>query len=585
MISVIIPTRNRPAMLRRALESVLSQNIDEFEVIVIDDGSEPPVVVSAENPRIRLIRTEHRGVGAARATGLTTARGELIAYCDDDDEWLPNHLDALASYLLDHPNVGLVYGDSLWEDGSEAPQAAYSIDFEGSLLAHHNYIFATDVLHRADAARDVGGFDPKLDAHEDWDLWLRMQYVCRLRHLPYGLAIHHWHEGCVAAGDHQSSWLRVYEAHQKRQTAAGAAARHDLDLGGARRLAFDPRTWSNGTRELIWYSSHLSHVGYGSVGRQLLPAVERQEVDVTIAPSRNQPVRGLERFFKPLDHWGRLGLYYDYRVRPSTLPTERLVNYSMWETTRLPKWQVQEINGAAELQLVPCRQNLESFQESGVRVPIEVLHHGVDPELWPEVERYGKDVFVFGSFGALSIRKGIDLLIRAFEDEFRSDEPVSLLLKSTPDAQTDFEIRDPRIELISNVASAEELLSLLQRIDVYVLPSRGEGFGLTGLEAMSTGLPVIATNWSGPAEYLDPEYSFPLSYRMVDAAGTESNYVVYHGHWAEPDYEHLRHLMRWVFEHRDEAAHMGALAAKVTREDWTWDRVAAQLRQLLDDIA
>jgi glycosyltransferase involved in cell wall biosynthesis len=129
------------------------------------------------------------------------------------------------------------------------------------------------------------------------------------------------------------------------------------------------------------------------------------------------------------------------------------------------------------------------------------------------------------------------------------------------------------------------LLDFLKQMDVFVLPSRGEGFGLCGLEAMATGLPLIATNWSGPADYLDAEYSYPLSYRLVDAQGIESNHVDYFGCWAEPDYEHLRYLMRWLFENRSEASEKGRIAAERVHEKWTWDRVAKQMRDDLDAVA
>jgi glycosyltransferase involved in cell wall biosynthesis len=102
---------------------------------------------------------------------------------------------------------------------------------------------------------------------------------------------------------------------------------------------------------------------------------------------------------------------------------------------------------------------------------------------------------------------------------------------------------------------------------------------------MSTGLPVIATDWSGPAEYLEPEDSFPLAYRLVEAGGVESNHVRYFGLWAEPDYEHLRYLMRWAYEHPRETAEKGRRAAQRIHEQWTWDRAARQLCEDLDAVA
>jgi glycosyltransferase involved in cell wall biosynthesis len=96
---------------------------------------------------------------------------------------------------------------------------------------------------------------------------------------------------------------------------------------------------------------------------------------------------------------------------------------------------------------------------------------------------------------------------------------------------------------------------------------------------------VIATGWSGPAEYLDPSDSLALAYSLVDAGGVESNRTRYFGRWAEPDVDHLRALMRWVYEHPAEAAAMGRAASARVHRDWTWDRVAADLEEHLDAAA
>lgn len=585
MISVIVCTYNRPENLSRALNSILLQDVADFEIIVVDDGSDTPVeLVSGQPDRIHLIRTEHRGVGAARLEGLKAARGTFVAYCDDDDEWTPNHLSVLLNYLLEHPDVDLVYGDSEWVQNGAPPLVAYSVDYDGTLLGEANYIFASDVMHRASAAHRAGGFDPSLQAYEDWDLWLRMSQVSTFRHVPAVIGHHHWHEGCVSAGEHWQEWERVYRNHQQRLIREGAAAQHDLIVLPEQVTRFDPTTWGPGRRELIWQSILRLDKSYGAVGRQLLLALEKRGVDITLAPTRNQAPQGFERFYKPLDHWGRLGFYYDYRQCPSVLKCERVVNYSMWESTSVPKHHVEEINRAVTLQYVPCKQNLESFRDCGIRVPIKVLHHGVDAEQFPYLTRYHPDSFTIGTFGDLSPRKGIDVLIRAFEDEFSRGEPVRLLMKSMSPSKA-WKVTDPRITIVSGLMNQEALLEFLRQMDVFALPSRGEGFGLTGLEAMSTGLPLIATSWGGPAEYLDPEDSFPLSYTLVEACGAEANHVRYNGLWAEPDYEHFRYLLRWLFEHPEEAARKGRAAAERVHDKWTWDRVARQMYDDFDTIA
>jgi glycosyltransferase involved in cell wall biosynthesis len=258
----------------------------------------------------------------------------------------------------------------------------------------------------------------------------------------------------------------------------------------------------------------------------------------------------------------------------------------MREGTLVPKNRINALNQTASLVYLPCRQNLESFRACGLRAPSKLLPFGVDRARFPYLERprTGSEPFTFGTFGDLSARKGIDLLIRAFRAEFAPREPVRLLLKSLHGLPLPFP-DDPRIEVLTGFWRHDELLNVLRRLDAFVLPSRAEGFGLCGLEAMATGLPLIATGWSGPADYLDPADSFPLGYRLVDAAATEANGVRYFGEWAEPDEEHLRELLRRLYEHPEEARDKGRQASARVHEVWTWQRAGRQVRDDLDLLA
>jgi glycosyltransferase involved in cell wall biosynthesis/GT2 family glycosyltransferase len=595
-ISAIVCTYNRPAGLRRALASVLAQDIDEpFEVVVIDDGSDQPARApdcSTQGVELRIVRTRHAGVGAARAQGLAAARGELIAWCDDDDTWTSDHLRVLRDYLVANPHVDLAYGSSRWA-APEDPSAGDSdrcdsVPYDGSLLRDYNYILASDVMHRSSAARAAGGFDASLHACEDWDLWQRMSLRGMLRHVPRVLGTHYSDVSCVGSTEqHWQIQQQVRLRHRHRLGAAGLAAQHDLAINGTATEPFAAATWRAPRRELICHTILRTNTGYGSVSRPLLTALEALGVSLTIAPTRNQPVPGFERFYRPLDHWRRIAFYYDFLDRPAALPAQRIVHYTMVESTHVPRETVEQINQAVSLLYVPCRHNVEVFEGAGVRVPVRVLPHGVDGDAFPVLDRPARtDVFSFGTFGELSARKGAEVLVRAFQDEFAAHEPVRLLMKTigkpTPIA---WQVRDDRIKLIDGFLPPDELLGLLRKMDAFVMPSRGEGFGLCGLEAMATGLPLIATCWSGPADYLDPSDSFPLAYELVEAGGIEAGGRPFHGRWAEPDYQHLRHLMRWIYEHHEQAAARGLQAARRVRRDWTWQRVAARLVADLDQWA
>jgi glycosyltransferase involved in cell wall biosynthesis len=527
---------------------------------------------------VRLIRTEHRGVGAARESGFDAARGQLIAYCDDDDEWGASHLSTLVDYLENHPDVDLVYADSEWAEGESAASAAWPNDYDITSLFQVNYIFASDVLHRAAPAREAGGFDPTLRAYEDWDLWLRMSRNCTLRHLRTILGTRHWSEGCVSASNHWDEWEGVY--HNPRHGRIGEYASPGL-------VRFDRETWRGERRELNWHSPldswQASGEGYATVGRHLLRTLDRRGVDVTMGLPKNQPVDEFRRHYRPVEHWGRFAFYCDHRLEPAVLRCDRVVCLWMWESTRVPRAYIDAINRSVTLQYVPCRQNLDALLECGVRVPVRVLHLGVDPVAFP-LSRSPSDGFTFGCFGDFSPRKGIDVLIRAFQDEFGAGEPVHLVLKSTGPAPA-YEIWHPRVTLVSGRLSREALLEFLRQMDAFVLPSRGEGFGLCGIEAMATGLPLIATSWGVPSEYMSREYTYPLDYSLADAVGHDSSHSTYDGQWAEPDYEHLRYLMRWLYEHPDEAALAGRVASEHVHRSWTWDRAVEQLCHDLDQLA
>lgn len=185
MVSVIVPTCNRPDRLREALQSVLAQSYRDFEIIVVNDGSiDVSSVVGSLNADgvITLINHDHnRGLAAARNTGIRMARGKYIAYLDDDDRYLPDHLETLVTVLEKGPYKA-AYTDA-WrihercereryvEIGWDLP---YSEEFSLPHLLIGNYFPVLCVMHERSCLEEVGFFDESLFAHEDWDLWIRM---------------------------------------------------------------------------------------------------------------------------------------------------------------------------------------------------------------------------------------------------------------------------------------------------------------------------------------------------------------------------------------------------------------------------
>jgi glycosyltransferase involved in cell wall biosynthesis len=239
--------------------------------------------------------------------------------------------------------------------------------------------------------------------------------------------------------------------------------------------------------------------------------------------------------------------------------------------------------------VVPSKWLVESWKEQGLTRPISVFGHGIDPRFYYYVERPEHDVFTFLHYGQLSVRKGTDVVYRAFLDEFRNQNDVKLILKNSMPIYP-VPLYTPKVEYINAIYSKKQMLDLLTRADCAVFPCRGEGFSLAPLECMASGLPTIVTNWSGPADYTTPQDTLQLAYTMNHSDDFDSIYKNFYeagensGEWAEPSYDDLRTKMRWVYEHRDTAKAMGKKASKRVTTEWTWEKKTSDFIKVLDDF-
>ncbi len=194
-VSVITPTLNRIAFLRRAIDSALAQTFGDLEICVVVDGPSPELaaeVAAHPDPRVRLVqRGETGGVAAARNTGIEAARGRYIGFLDDDDLWLPTKLERQVPLLEAGADVvhGLVYvadGDGdVYERSSERGFALFrEVAAAGYpyvwLLRRSSYQISSFLVRRS-CFDEIGGFDPGLAAVDDLDLvhrlWRRYQLV------------------------------------------------------------------------------------------------------------------------------------------------------------------------------------------------------------------------------------------------------------------------------------------------------------------------------------------------------------------------------------------------------------------------
>ncbi len=191
-VSVIIPVFNAATLLGNALRSVFAQTFRDFDVIVIDDGSEDretlDQTLDAWAERVRFVRQSNGGPARARNTGIAQATGDLIAFLDADDEWRPEKLAKQVEYFRRHPETGLLHTGLVGQ--TLAGAEACSHDFCG--LFHTAFFVSTlTVMVPRRVLTEVGGFDERREIHvEDWDLWLRIAAQYPIGFIPEPLAFH-----------------------------------------------------------------------------------------------------------------------------------------------------------------------------------------------------------------------------------------------------------------------------------------------------------------------------------------------------------------------------------------------------------
>lgn len=197
-VSVVVPTHNRPHTLVRALRSVLSQDFHDLEVIVVDDASSddrPRQVVAdiaATDARVRYVRrNQNGGASATRNTGIEIARGELIAFQDDDDEWLPGKLSRQVRLMDELGTNCVLFGGRLLRHVPSANPKVYAWPLErgGPWVERTAFIngytaFLQTSVMRCSALKAVGGFDEGIPIAEDYELCLRLLVKGRLAALP-----------------------------------------------------------------------------------------------------------------------------------------------------------------------------------------------------------------------------------------------------------------------------------------------------------------------------------------------------------------------------------------------------------------
>lgn len=275
------------------------------------------------------------------------------------------------------------------------------------------------------------------------------------------------------------------------------------------------------------------------------------------------------------------------------------IGYTVWESTRYPEDWLRSLESMDRV-WVPTHWGRDVLLANGMAPGlVSVVPEGVDaavfnPDVSPAEAIASSPGFKFLNIGRYEKRKGTRDLILAFDAEFGTNDDVLLVIACDNPHATDFDLtreirslglRHPEnLVFVPPVARHDSLVGLYTACDAFVSPFRAEGWGLPIMEAMACDLPVIVTDYSGPTEFLG-DHAYRLDYNLVDI--DEPYFEVSSGNlgqWAEPDFMHLRHQMREVFQNREKASELGRRGGQHAREKFSWEMAAQVAARLIEEL-
>lgn len=198
LISVIMPVYNREDIVLSAVNSVLNQSYENFELIIVDDCSTDrtkDVLETIDDDRVSFIfKNKNQGPSNARNEGLKVAKGKYIAYLDSDNDWDSRYLKSMVGAFLELPDADAIYsGQLLYETYNSEPFAVRFCAYNKSLLHNRNYIDLNCFCHKRDIYFEIGGFDNNLKRLEDWDFILKISNDYKMYSVPILLSKYYYY--------------------------------------------------------------------------------------------------------------------------------------------------------------------------------------------------------------------------------------------------------------------------------------------------------------------------------------------------------------------------------------------------------
>jgi GT2 family glycosyltransferase len=608
--TLIVLAWNRWDLTRRCLDSLQATDRTGAEVIVVDNGStdETPRALSGY-PWVRVVRNP-RNVGFVRGNNVGIAQADAdsdIVLLNNDVEFPQGDwLQRLRDCAHETPGAGIVGCRLVLSDGRLLHAGTYilpetmwgqqigslerDVGQYASTREVEGIVFACAYIRR-EVLTAIGPLSEDFESYfEDTDYCLQANRAGFKTFVCGGVTLVHDEHGSTTGDD--GRFLRVFQASRavfRKKWGKALEGRY--------------------TRELLWQSIMNFPTGYAMSTREILRALDRRGVR-----ARYRYVYGPGTPYPPAetDSSGDYLMNVIASRNGASLPSvgvvygqgdvfrrnraRRKVGFTMIEVDGFPSEWVRQANRMDEV-WVPSEFNRQGFIDSGVKRSIRRIPLGVDPNYFhPGIRGVpnGNGEFVFLSNFEWGERKEPWLLLKAFNDEFTAGEPVRLVCKiinKDPEVHVRREIANLRLKeaggKISFVYNREfpyyQLGAFYRSADCFISAGRGEGWDMPLMEAMACGLPAIATDWGAHTEFVHEGNAYPLRIRKTIPAVAKCPY--YEGfRWADPDPEHLRVLLREVYDDREEARRRGMAAAREIAERWTWDHTAQKILARLTEL-
>jgi len=361
--------------------------------------------------------------------------------------------------------------------------------------------------------------------------------------------------------------------------------------------------------QVVWKGPVNIRSGLGTASREYVKALRRQGVNVAFGKGRNRINKNSKK---------RNVLIYHHSPDTLNVGKERkhfktIIANTVFETTRIPRRWVRPLN-QTDAVCVPSLQNKRALRDSGIKVPIFIVPHGVNARIFKPVKKKlpskkGEKKFTFISIFGFQHRKNPEALLKAYWQEFSAADHIRLIIKTNGyaphenqrwikkriqayKARLNLRKSTAPVEIITRHLPSQSLRNIYAKGHAFVLPTRGEGVGLPFLEAMASGVPVIATGWGGHMDFVNKHNSFLVRYQLcppLSSMNRKSSISRKFRHlfaekgmlWAEADIGSLRKQMRKAYENPLLCMRKGRRARRDALK-WSWNRAGLSLKKAIE---